>query len=90
VRPKEIGACSKISKNLSDLPRNTVLGLDIAGVVVDAGTSSKYHAGDRILGPGIIGWSDGSSYQTHVLVKEPHLSEVRNRPPVFYCFIIKG
>lgn len=48
--------------------RVTVLGMDISGVVVDKGKSKKFRNGGRIMGIGTVGWSDGGSFQTHVLV----------------------
>lgn len=47
-----------------------VLGMDIAGIVVDKGTSTRYEVGDRIMGIGSVGWSDGNSFQLHVLIHE--------------------
>jgi NADPH:quinone reductase-like Zn-dependent oxidoreductase len=38
-----------------------VLGMDIAGEVIDAGKSTAYKVGDRVLAPGVVGWSDGCS-----------------------------
>ncbi len=49
----------------SVLPTGT--GFDGAGVVVDAGTSSKFKAGDRVA----LNESPGT-YATHLLVKEAH------------------
>jgi NADPH:quinone reductase-like Zn-dependent oxidoreductase len=48
----------------------TVLGMDLAGIVVDKGTSSKYEVKDRIIGAGSVGWSDGGSCQSHVLIHD--------------------
>jgi hypothetical protein len=44
--------------------------MDVAGTVVNKGTSSKYEIGDRIMGIGSVGWSDGGSFQSHVLIHE--------------------
>lgn len=61
-----------------------VFGLDIAGEVVDAGSSKVYKAGDRIMAPGVVAWSDGCSFQTHALVNEDHATMVYLRP-LFLC-----
>lgn len=53
-----------------------VLGMDVAGEVVDAGTSTKFTKGDIILAPGLVGISDSCSFQTHVLVDERHCAKV--------------
>ncbi|KAM5358014.1 hypothetical protein ACJZ2D_015690 [Fusarium nematophilum] len=50
--------------------------MDIAGIVSDNGTSTKYRVGDRVIAPGIPGWSDASSFQTHALVQEPYSSKI--------------
>ncbi|KAL3495039.1 hypothetical protein BJX62DRAFT_233691 [Aspergillus germanicus] len=66
----------RMKKNLfmSDFPH--VIGMDIAGEVIDAGDYTSYNVGDRVMAPGVVGWSDGCSYQTHALVNEPHLSKI--------------
>jgi NADPH:quinone reductase-like Zn-dependent oxidoreductase len=52
--------------------------MDVAGTVVDKGTSSKYEIGDRIMGIGSVGWSDGGSFQSHVLIHERDTCKVKN------------
>jgi hypothetical protein len=44
--------------------------VDISGTVVDKCTSSKYEVRDRIMSIGSVGWSDGGSSQSHVLIHD--------------------
>lgn len=57
----------------------TVLGMDIAGIVVDKGTSFKYEVGDKIMGVGSPGWSDGGSFQSYVLIHERDTCKVNKQ-----------
>lgn len=50
--------------------------MDIAGEIVDAGTSTKFTEGDVVLATGLVGISDSCSFQTHVLVNEKHCAKV--------------
>lgn len=53
--------------------------MDIAGEVV-AGTSTSFQAGDKVVAPGTVGYSDGGSFQTHVLVDEKNCVKVCSIP----------
>lgn len=52
--------------------------MDISGIVADQGTSKRFKTGDRIMGIGTVGWSDGGSFQTHVLIDENNACKVIN------------
>jgi hypothetical protein len=51
--------------------------MDVAGTVVDTGSSEYFANGDCALAPGTVENSDGCSYQMHVLVDRKHCAKVR-------------
>ncbi|CZR56773.1 uncharacterized protein PAC_06662 [Phialocephala subalpina] len=66
----------RIEKNLFIPSYPHVLGMDISGVVVNQGASTKFKNGERIMGIGTVGWSDGGSYQTHILIDEKNACKI--------------
>jgi hypothetical protein len=50
--------------------------MDIAGTVTETSSSSAFHVGDHVVAPGAVGYSDGCSFQTHVLVSEETCAKV--------------
>ncbi|KAK1991600.1 GroES-like protein [Colletotrichum falcatum] len=66
----------RLDKNLFIPSFPHVLGMDIAGEVVDAGQSEMFKVGDLVIAPGAVGYSNGCSFQTHVLVNERDCAKI--------------
>ncbi|KAH7339255.1 chaperonin 10-like protein [Pyrenochaeta sp. MPI-SDFR-AT-0127] len=58
-----------------------VLGMDIAGEII-AGVSERFRIGDVVIARGSVGYSDGCSFQTHVLVEENNCAKIESETPV--------
>jgi hypothetical protein len=50
--------------------------MDIIGQVIDSGISRFFTKGYLVVSPGVVGYSDGCSFQTHLLVREDCCAKV--------------